>query len=139
MQDGERAFEAGNYAEAARLFEAAHKQSPRCDILFLLGMAQYRMKQVDAALISFQAAVQCDPKLTFAYLGLAEAYAERGSDEEAMAAEVLALLELPHPAASMTQPSAAAAATPVFFICTFPPPTCMTTLGQGREHRRGER
>jgi hypothetical protein len=46
---------------------------------------------------------------------------------------------LPHPAASMTQPSAAAAATPVFFIRTFPPPTCMTNLGQGREHRRGKR
>jgi hypothetical protein len=49
------------------------------------------------------------------------------------------LLLLPHPAASMTQPSAAAMAAPVLFICTFPPPTCMTTLGQGREHRRGKR
>ena len=86
LEQGERAFEAGNYAEAARLFEAAHKQSPRCDVLFFLGMAQYRMKQVDAALISFQAAVQCDPKLAFAYLGLAEAYAERGNDDEALAA-----------------------------------------------------
>ena len=57
-------------------------------------------------------------------------------------ADLLAVLLdplLPHPAASMTQPSAAAAATPVFFIRTFPPPTCMTTLGQGREHRRGKR
>ena len=86
LQQGERAFEAGNYAEAARLFEAAHKQSPRCDILFFLGMAQYRMKQADSALISFQSAVQCDPKLTFAYLGLGEAYAERGNDDEALAA-----------------------------------------------------
>jgi hypothetical protein len=33
------------------------------------------------------------------------------------------LLLLPHPAASMTQPSAAATATPVFFIRTFPPQT----------------
>jgi tetratricopeptide (TPR) repeat protein len=85
LQEGQRAFEAGNYAEAARLFGAAHKQSPRCDVLFFLGMSQYRLKQVDSALISFQSAVQCDPKLTFAYLGLGEAYAERGNDQEALA------------------------------------------------------
>jgi protein O-GlcNAc transferase len=91
LQQAERAFDAGNYAEAARLFGAAHQQSPRCDILFFLGMAQYRMKKVDAALISFQSAVQCDPKLTFAYLGLGEAYAERGSDKEALAAYLAAL------------------------------------------------
>jgi hypothetical protein len=42
---------------------------------------------------------------------------------------------LPHPAASTAQPSAAAIAAPAFFLCTFTPPTCMTTLGQGREHR----
>jgi hypothetical protein len=55
--------------------------------------------------------------------------------------DVLAVLDelLLHPAASTTQPSAAATATLVFFVCTFPPPTCMTTLGQGREHRPGER
>jgi hypothetical protein len=57
-------------------------------------------------------------------------------------ADLLAVLLDPpllHPAAKATQPSAATAATPVFFIRTFPPLTCMTTLGQGREHRRGER
>jgi hypothetical protein len=48
-------------------------------------------------------------------------------------------LLLPHPAASMTQPSAAATATLVFFVSTFPPLACMTQLGQGREHRRGKR
>jgi hypothetical protein len=55
--------------------------------------------------------------------------------------DLLAVLLDPllHPAASATQPSAATAATPVFFIRTFPPLTRMTTLGQGREHRCGER
>jgi len=91
LQDGERAFQAGNYAEAIRQFQSAHQQSPRCDILFFLGMAQYRMKDVPAALISFQSAAQCDPKMVFAYLGLGDAYAERGNDEEAAAAYSRAL------------------------------------------------
>ena len=86
LQQAERAFETGNYAEAARLFEQAHKESPRCDILFFLGMTQYRMGQTDAALINFQSAVQCDPKLTFGYLGLGEIYAARNNDAEALSA-----------------------------------------------------
>ena len=93
LEQAERAFDAGNYAEAARLFEKAHQASPRCDILFFLGMARYRLKQVDAALIAFQSAVHCDPKLALAHLALAEAYAERGNQTEALAAftQVLAL------------------------------------------------
>jgi hypothetical protein len=67
------------------------------------------------------------------------AAAEVAVDQFADPLELLDELLLPHPAASMTQPSAAATATPVLFICTFPPQTCMTTLGQGREHRRGQR
>jgi len=39
-------------------------------------------------------------------------------------------LPLLHPAASATVPMTAAMATPVFFIRTFPPQTCMTALGQ---------
>jgi len=39
-------------------------------------------------------------------------------------------LPLLHPAASTTVPIAAAMATPVFFLRTFPPQTCMTALGQ---------
>ena len=93
LEQGKRAFDAGNYAEAARLFEKAHQLSPQCDILFFLGMARYRLRQADAALISFQSAVQCDPKLLPAHLAMAEAYAERGNRDEALAAftKVLAL------------------------------------------------
>src|SRR5690349_21738371 len=86
LEQGKRAFDAGNYNEAARLFEKAHQSSPRCDILFFLGMARYRLNQVDDALISFQSAVQCDPKLVPARLALAEAYAERGNRDEALSA-----------------------------------------------------
>ena len=86
LEQAEKAFDAGRYADAVRLFEKAHEQSPRCDILFFLGMAHYRLKQIDPAMIGFQSAVECDPKLTLAYIALGEAYAERGNDGEAAAA-----------------------------------------------------
>src|ERR1041385_110097 len=79
LEQAQRAFDAGRYAEAARLFEKAHQDSRRCDILFFLGMARYRMQQPDAALIAFQSAIQCDPKLLPAHLAMGEAYAERGN------------------------------------------------------------
>ncbi|MCX6626994.1 MAG: tetratricopeptide repeat protein, partial [Candidatus Solibacter sp.] len=93
LEQAKRAFDAGNYAEAARLFEKSHQASPRCDTLFFLGMARYRLKQVDNSLIAFQSAVHCDPKLVLAHLALAEAYTERGNQAEALAAftKVLAL------------------------------------------------
>jgi tetratricopeptide (TPR) repeat protein len=49
-------------------------------------MARYRPKQVDAALIAFQSAVRCDPNRVLAQLALAEALAEKGNHNEALAA-----------------------------------------------------
>ena len=59
--------------------------------LLYLGLARYRLKQLDPALIAFQVAVQCDPKLVAAHLALGEAYAERGNDGEALSAYLRAL------------------------------------------------
>lgn len=86
LERAERAFDAGKYAEAASLFEKAHQESPACDSLFGLGMARYRLHQLDAALIAFQSAVQCDPKNVLAQLALAEALSEKGNQNEALAA-----------------------------------------------------
>jgi tetratricopeptide (TPR) repeat protein len=86
LEQGKRAFDAGDYGAAARLFEQAHESSPRCDILFFLGLARYRLHQVDTALIAFQSAVQCEPRLVSAHLAMAEAYAEKGNRDEALAA-----------------------------------------------------
>ncbi|MGH9720796.1 MAG: tetratricopeptide repeat protein [Bryobacteraceae bacterium] len=86
LEQGKRAFDAGNYAEAARLFEKAHQETRRCDILFFLGLARYRMAQIDPALIAFQAAAKCDPKLVPAHLALAEAYLERRNEGGAIEA-----------------------------------------------------
>jgi hypothetical protein len=52
---------------------------------FYLGLARYRLKQPDAALIAFQSAVQCDPKLVPVPLALAEAYDARRNQTEALA------------------------------------------------------
>jgi len=86
LEQAKRAFDRGDYAAAARLFEQARLASPSCDILFYLGLAQYRLKQPDAALISFESAAQCDPRSTAAQLAIGEAYAERGNFSEALAA-----------------------------------------------------
>src|SRR5947207_3985835 len=86
LDQAKRAFDQGDYAAAARLFEQARLASPACDILFYLGLTQYRLKQPESALISFESAVQCDPKLIDAHLVLGEAYLERGNLGEALTA-----------------------------------------------------
>src|SRR5437660_10687438 len=91
LEDAKRAFDRGDYAAAARLFEKAHQESRSCDILLYLGLARYRLKQADAALIAFQEAVQCDQRLLTAHLALGEAYAGKGNDVEAIAAYERAL------------------------------------------------
>ena len=80
-----RAFDEGRYADAVRLFQQAQKQAPDCNNLFYVGLAHYRMKDSQSALIEFEEAVRCDPKLTLAYVALGEAYAERGDDGQALA------------------------------------------------------
>src|SRR5262245_62513769 len=82
LEQAKRAFDKGDYATAARLFEQAHQASPNCEILFFLGLARYRLKQADPALIAFRSAVECNPKLLPAPLALAEAYADRHTDTE---------------------------------------------------------
>jgi tetratricopeptide (TPR) repeat protein len=91
LERGMRAFDRGDYGEAARLFEEAHRSSTRCDISFFLGMARYRLRQMDAALIAFQSAVQCDSRLVLAHVALAEAYSETENRDEALKAYTNAL------------------------------------------------
>ncbi len=86
LDQAKRAFDVRRYSEAARLFEQARQQDPACEIPFYLGLARYRLHQVDPALIAFQEAAKCNPKLTLAYVALGEAYAERGNDAEALPA-----------------------------------------------------
>jgi tetratricopeptide (TPR) repeat protein len=84
LEEAKRAFDSRNYALAAQLFEKSQADSPRCDTLFFIGLARYRLTQIDAALIAFQSAVECDPKLVDAHLALAEAYGVRGNQTQSL-------------------------------------------------------
>jgi tetratricopeptide (TPR) repeat protein len=86
LEQAKRAFDAGKYAEAARLFEQANRARPSCELQFYIGMARYRQGQAGDAIIAFQSAVRCDRKLMLAHLALAEAYAQRGNQNEALSA-----------------------------------------------------
>ncbi|MBY0503507.1 MAG: tetratricopeptide repeat protein [Bryobacteraceae bacterium] len=85
-QDAQAAFNRGDYAAAIGLFEAANRRQPACTNSLYAGLAHYRLKQTSQALIAFRTAVACDPQLLAAHLAMAEAYAARGNDGEALAA-----------------------------------------------------
>ncbi|MDQ6678062.1 MAG: tetratricopeptide repeat protein [Acidobacteriota bacterium] len=90
-KQAEQAFDSGRYADAARLFEKDYQESSRCAALFGLGLSQYRLHKIDAALIAFQSSIQCDPKLTLAHIAIGEAYSERHNNKEALTAYLEAL------------------------------------------------
>jgi tetratricopeptide (TPR) repeat protein len=91
LDQAKHEFEAGHYTTAAQFFEAAAKEPHQCEALFYLGAARYRLKQLDPALIAFQAAVECNPKLVNARVALAEAYGQKRNFDEALKAYKAAL------------------------------------------------
>jgi tetratricopeptide (TPR) repeat protein len=64
----------------------AQATPPNCAKLFATGLEDYRRKDLTQSLIAFKSAVQCDPKLVSAHLAIADIYAERGNEGEALAA-----------------------------------------------------
>jgi tetratricopeptide (TPR) repeat protein len=91
LDQGKTEFKAGHYQAAARLFEQASGQPKACEALFYLGLTRYQLKQLDPALISFQSAIQCDPRFTPARIALAEGYAQKQNFDEALTAYQQAL------------------------------------------------
>ena len=106
LEEGKRAFDAGNYDLAARKFQQAYEASHRCEVLFYMGMARYRAQHRDEALIAFQSATQCDPKMAMAHLALGEAYAEKGNSGEALLAFNRVLAIEPHNPDALREASA---------------------------------
>ncbi len=86
VQEPQAAFNKGDYVTAIRLFQAAQQRTPECENLLYIGLARYRLRQFSDALISFRAAVQCDPTLVAAHLAMGEAHGSRGNDHEALSA-----------------------------------------------------
>jgi len=106
VEEGKRAFDAGNYTEAVRLFEKAQQSSARCEIFFYLGLARYRLKQLDRAIINFRSAAECDPKLPEPHIALGEAYTQKGDDNRALAAFESALKAQPNHAGALRSAAA---------------------------------
>jgi tetratricopeptide (TPR) repeat protein len=101
FESAQRAFDARDYATAAELFEKAKASDLRCDADFYIGLARYHLNQLDAAVIAFKAAVQCDPKLIRANLALAEVYVVTHNDAEALRAYTQVLNAAPRDAAAL--------------------------------------
>jgi superkiller protein 3 len=65
--------------------------SADCNKSLNAGLRAYERKELTQALIDFRAAVQCDPKFVQGHLAIADIYAERGNEGEALAALLRAL------------------------------------------------
>src|SRR3982074_3095287 len=86
ISEGNTALAAGRYQDAVRLLEQERDSSSRCDVYFYLGLARYRLKQLDQAIIDFKSAGQCAPANADLLLALAAAYADKGDDDRAVEA-----------------------------------------------------
>lgn len=85
LAQGQRAFNSSNYTQALKSFEEARKLSSDCAIPFFIGVTRYRLKQIDEAIVEFSSASACNPSMPDARIALAEAYAEKGDDNRALA------------------------------------------------------
>lgn len=86
LSQGKLALAAGKYREAIAFLEQARDSSARCQTFFYLGLAHYRLKELDRAIIDLQSAAQCDANNADSRVALAVAYAERGDEERALVA-----------------------------------------------------
>lgn len=84
--EGVRQFEAGQFAEAAKGFEAALELMPgRVSVLVNLGATQLKLAQPAQALATLDSALAADPQLPDAWCHRGVALGELGRDEQALA------------------------------------------------------
>lgn len=81
-----QAFNRGDYSQAIRLLEEARTSSKDCEIPFYIGLSQYRLRQLDHAIVELASAASCNPQSIRFHTALAEAYAEKGDDNRSLAA-----------------------------------------------------
>jgi len=86
LSQGKRALAAGKYEEAARLLEIARDRSEGCEASYYLGLARYRLRHLDQAIIELQSASQCDENNPELRISMAAAYSEKGDMNRALAA-----------------------------------------------------
>ena len=97
---GVRAFDAGNYAEARKSFEAAAKKNPGdYDSLQNLGLACEKLGDTPAAESAYKAALAVKPDLETATTALSALYVDAGRNDEAAAVARAGLAR--HPASAV--------------------------------------
>jgi Flp pilus assembly protein TadD len=83
---GIRAFDAGNYADARKSFEASAKKNPNdYEALYNLGMACEKLGDPPAAESAYKAALAIKPDLDSAAAELSALYLDAGRNDEALA------------------------------------------------------
>jgi tetratricopeptide (TPR) repeat protein len=84
LKAGREAYDAGEYAKAAQLFQQASDQNPRSgEILLLLAKTYYEAQQHDAAIVSAEKAVALEPQSSVYHEWLGKIYGEK-ADHAAM-------------------------------------------------------
>jgi len=86
LADGKHAFSTGRYEEAIRLLGEAKDGADRCEADFYSGLAHYRLKQFNLAIIHLQSSILCAPGNSDSFIALAAAYSDKGDDNHAVAA-----------------------------------------------------
>ncbi|MDQ6663186.1 MAG: tetratricopeptide repeat protein [Acidobacteriota bacterium] len=86
VDDGKTALASGRYKDAVRLLEQGPDSSRPCEASFYLGLARYRLKQLDRAIVELQVARHCDPASADILIAMAAVYADKGDDDRAVAA-----------------------------------------------------
>ena len=86
LEDAGHAFDRGDYTQAIKLFEQARASSADCKIPFYIGLSRYRLRQLDDAIVNLASAASCNSQSIEFNAALAEAYAEKGDDNRALAA-----------------------------------------------------
>jgi Flp pilus assembly protein TadD len=86
LDAGIRAFDAGNYADARKSFEAASKKNPNdYEALYNLGMACEKLGDPPAAESAYKAALAIKPDLDSAAAELSALYLDAGRNDDALA------------------------------------------------------
>src|SRR6266481_653513 len=89
FQAGHEAYEASDYAKAARLLQLAVEQHPRdAEIHLLLAKTYYESQRYDAAVASAEKAVALDPQSSLYHEWLGKVYGEKASKEFEKAVEL---------------------------------------------------
>jgi tetratricopeptide (TPR) repeat protein len=100
MQAGIKAFDAGNYAEARKSFEAAVKKNPKdYTSYYNLGMTCEKLGDKSSAEMAYKSALSIKPELDSAAADLSALYVDEGRIDDALAAARNGLAKHPGSAA----------------------------------------